>query len=60
MDLLQQTQSTAELNTILNHDPQDETAESTKILARLELAIQYKQKKFVAHSHIQQLLAAIW
>ncbi|XP_043266628.1 transient-receptor-potential-like protein isoform X2 [Venturia canescens] len=60
VDLLQQAQSTAELNTILNHDPQDEAAESTKILARLELAIQYKQKKFVAHSHVQQLLAAIW
>ena len=60
MDLLQQTRSTAELNTILNHDPNELSAEPTKLLARLELAIQYKQKQFVAQSHIQQLLAAIW
>lgn len=60
VDLLQQVRTTTELNTILNYDPDDEDSMSTKQLARLELAIQYKQKTFVAHSHVQQLLVAIW
>lgn len=29
-------------------------------LDRLKLAINYKQKKFVAHPSVQQLLASIW
>ena len=29
-------------------------------LARLKLAIRYKQKKFCAHANVQQLLASIW
>ena len=29
-------------------------------LERLKLAITYKQKAFVAHSSVQQLLASIW
>ncbi|OAD57353.1 Transient-receptor-potential-like protein [Eufriesea mexicana] len=60
VDLLQQVRTTTELQTILNYDPEDEENLSTKQLARLELAIQYKQKTFVANSHVQQLLAAIW
>ncbi|XP_063978910.1 transient-receptor-potential-like protein [Diachasmimorpha longicaudata] len=60
VDLLHQTRTTAELNTILNHDPEASATEPGKQLAKLELAIQYKQKSFVSHSHIQQLLAAIW
>ncbi|XP_076479805.1 transient receptor potential-like [Bombus vancouverensis nearcticus] len=61
VDLLQQVRTTTELHTILNYDPEDEENLVTrKQLARLELAIQYKQKTFVAHSHVQQLLAAIW
>ncbi|XP_008203556.1 transient-receptor-potential-like protein isoform X1 [Nasonia vitripennis] len=60
VDLLQQTRSSSELNTILNYDPDDHSAEPTKQLARLEQAIRYRQKKFVAHPHVQQLLAAIW
>ncbi|XP_076644692.1 transient receptor potential-like isoform X2 [Halictus rubicundus] len=60
VDLLQQVRTTTELHTILNYDPDDENNLSNKQLARLELAIQYKQKTFVAHSHVQQLLAAIW
>ncbi|XP_015834999.1 transient-receptor-potential-like protein isoform X2 [Tribolium castaneum] len=62
VDLLHQTRSSQELAFILNHDPAAppyEEGEHMK-LARLELAIQYKQKKFVAHPNIQQLLAAIW
>ncbi|XP_076762035.1 transient receptor potential-like [Xylocopa sonorina] len=63
VDLLQQVRTTTELQTILSYDPNDSestTNLSTSQLARLELAIQYKQKTFVAHSHVQQLLAAIW
>lgn len=60
MDLLQQTRSTVELNTLLNHDPEATATQPAKLLAKLETAIKYKQKRFVAHSHIQQLLAAIW
>ncbi|XP_043250231.1 transient-receptor-potential-like protein [Colletes gigas] len=60
VDLLQQVRTTTELYTILNYDPDDENNLVTKHLARLELAIQYKQKTFVAHPRVQQLLAAIW
>lgn len=60
VDLLQQTRSSSELNTVLNYDPDDHSLEPTKHLARLEQAIRYKQKEFVAHPHVQQLLAAIW
>lgn len=49
-----------ELDTILNYDPKEENAELSKQLARLEQAIEFKQKRFVSHSHVQQLLAAIW
>ncbi|XP_066257264.1 transient-receptor-potential-like protein [Euwallacea similis] len=62
VDLLQQSRSSSELAIILNHDPDSppyEEGEHMK-LARLELAILYKQKKFVAHPNIQQLLAALW
>nr|XP_023013232.1 transient-receptor-potential-like protein [Leptinotarsa decemlineata] len=62
VDLLHQSRNSQELAIILNHDPDNppyEEGEHMK-LARLELAIQYKQKKFVAHPNIQQLLAAIW
>ncbi|XP_075981929.1 transient-receptor-potential-like protein isoform X2 [Anticarsia gemmatalis] len=62
VDLLDQSRSSQELAIILNHDP-DEPAfvdgDHMK-LARLELAIDFKQKKFVAHPNIQQLLASIW
>nr|XP_014288104.1 transient-receptor-potential-like protein isoform X2 [Halyomorpha halys] len=62
VDLLSQTRSSQELAIILNHDPDSppyEDGEHMK-LARLELAIKYKQKKFVAHPNIQQLLATMW
>nr|CAD7400654.1 unnamed protein product [Timema cristinae] len=62
VDLLHQSRSSQELAIILNHDPESpsyEDGEHMK-LARLELAINYKQKKFVAHPNIQQLLAALW
>ncbi|CAG9859792.1 unnamed protein product [Phyllotreta striolata] len=62
VDLLHQSRNSQELAIILNHDPDNppyQEGEHMK-LARLELAIQYKQKKFVSHPNIQQLLAAIW
>nr|QDR50958.1 transient receptor potential-like protein [Heliconius melpomene] len=62
VDLLDQSRSSQELAIILNHDPEEppfEEGEHMK-LARLELAIDFKQKKFVAHPNIQQLLATIW
>lgn len=49
MDLLHQSRSSQELAIILNHDPEDppyEDGEHMK-LARLELAINYKQKKVI-------------
>lgn len=60
VDLLQHVRTTTELDTILNYDPKEENIELSKQLARLEQAIEYKQKRFVSHSHVQQLLAAIW
>lgn len=62
VDLLDQSRSSQELAIILNHDPESPPymdGDPMK-LARLELAINYKQKKFVAHPNIQQLLAALW
>ncbi|XP_041970027.1 transient-receptor-potential-like protein [Aricia agestis] len=62
VDLLHQSRSTRELAVLLNHDPDEppfEDGEQMK-LARLKLAINFKQKKFVAHPNIQQLLAALW
>ncbi|XP_042886477.1 transient-receptor-potential-like protein [Penaeus japonicus] len=62
-ELLSHTRSSTELAVILNHDPESvvpyEDGEHM-MLRRLELAIDYKQKKFVAHPNIQQLLAALW
>ncbi|GBP17800.1 Transient-receptor-potential-like protein [Eumeta japonica] len=62
VDLLDQSRSSQELAIILNHDPEESPfAEGEHMkLARLELAIDFKQKKFVAHPNIQQLLASIW
>lgn len=62
VDLLDQTRTSQELAIILNHDPDAPPymdGEHMK-LARLEAAIDYKQKKFVAHPNIQQLLTALW
>jgi len=62
-ELLSHTRSSTELAVILNYDPEVsnpyEDGDSMK-LKRLELAIDYKQKTFVAHANVQQLLAALW
>nr|XP_033329419.1 transient-receptor-potential-like protein [Megalopta genalis] len=60
VDLLQQVRTTIELQTILNYDPNEDDNATNKQLARLEVAMHYKQKTFVSHSHVQQFLAAIW
>ncbi|CAH0718985.1 unnamed protein product, partial [Brenthis ino] len=62
VDLLDQSRSSQELAIILNHDPEEPPFEEGEHmqLARLEMAIDLKQKKFVAHPNIQQLLATIW
>lgn len=61
-ELLSHTRSSTELAVILNYDPESlpyEDGDCMK-LKRLELAIDYKQKSFVAHPNVQQLLAALW
>ncbi|XP_067627854.1 transient-receptor-potential-like protein isoform X2 [Eurosta solidaginis] len=62
VDLLDQTRTSNELAIILNYDPELSTYEKgdRMSLTRLLQAIEYKQKKFVAHSNIQQLLSTIW
>uniref|UniRef100_A0A1I8JC01 ANK_REP_REGION domain-containing protein n=1 Tax=Macrostomum lignano TaxID=282301 RepID=A0A1I8JC01_9PLAT len=46
---------------VFGGEPSDELGEAERMhLSRLKLAIKYKQKKFVAHPHCQQLLAALW
>ncbi|CAL4115341.1 unnamed protein product, partial [Meganyctiphanes norvegica] len=60
--LLDHTRSSFELEVLLNHDPSGPPHEHGERmhLNRLKLAIKLKQKKFVAHPNVQQLLASIW
>ncbi|KAK4012303.1 hypothetical protein OUZ56_021403 [Daphnia magna] len=60
--LLDHTRSSYELEVMLNHDPKGPAFEhgDRMSLNRLKLAIKYRQKKFVAHPNVQQLLASIW
>ncbi|ESP02070.1 hypothetical protein LOTGIDRAFT_111513 [Lottia gigantea] len=63
VDLLEQTRGSSELHIILNHDTNstaDENYTERQRLARLKVAIKYKQKKFVSHPNCQQLLASLW
>ncbi|XP_055958673.1 transient receptor potential-gamma protein isoform X2 [Patella vulgata] len=63
VDLLDQTRGSRELHIILNHDTASSTDEGgteRQKLARLKLAIKYKQKRFVSHPNCQQLLASLW
>ncbi|XP_050682753.1 transient receptor potential protein isoform X2 [Leptidea sinapis] len=61
--LLDHTRTSQELEIMLNYNPLDlncwEPGER-QTLGRLKLAIRYKQKMFVAHPNVQQLLGAIW
>ncbi|XP_026671309.1 transient receptor potential-gamma protein isoform X2 [Ceratina calcarata] len=60
--LLDHTRSSNELEVLLNYDPTGPAYEHGKRmhLNRLKLAIKFRQKKFVAHPNVQQLLASIW
>ncbi|XP_063088213.1 short transient receptor potential channel 4 isoform X2 [Cavia porcellus] len=61
-DLLDQTRSSRELEIILNYRDDNSLLEeqSGNDLARLKLAIKYRQKEFVAQPNCQQLLASRW
>ncbi|XP_050299410.1 transient receptor potential protein isoform X2 [Anthonomus grandis grandis] len=60
--LLDHARTSSELEIMLNYDPNGDVWVSgeRQTLERLKLAIKYKQKKFIAHPSVQQLLAAIW
>ncbi|PBC26701.1 Transient receptor potential protein [Apis cerana cerana] len=60
--LLDHARTSLELEIMLNYNPYGENWEpgERQTLDRLKLAIKYKQKQFVAHPNVQQLLAAIW
>ncbi|XP_060530179.1 transient receptor potential protein [Cylas formicarius] len=60
--LLDHIRTSNELKVMLNYDPQEESWEcrQRESLQRVKLAIKYKQKKFIAHPNVQQLLASIW
>ncbi|XP_068987317.1 transient receptor potential protein [Bombus flavifrons] len=60
--LLDHARTSLELEVMLNYNPHGENWEpgERQTLDRLKLAIKYKQKQFVAHPNVQQLLAAIW
>ncbi|XP_037656407.1 short transient receptor potential channel 4 isoform X2 [Choloepus didactylus] len=61
-DLLDQTRSSRELEIILNYRDDSSLIEEQggNDLARLKLAIKYRQKEFVAQPNCQQLLASRW
>ncbi|XP_046395516.1 transient receptor potential protein-like [Ischnura elegans] len=60
--LLDHARTSFELETMLNHNPTGDAWEpgERQTLERLKMAIKYKQKQFVAHPNVQQLLAKIW
>ncbi|XP_031341561.1 transient receptor potential protein [Photinus pyralis] len=60
--LLDHARTSYELEIMLNYDPDGDNWDpgEKQTLERLRLAIKYKQKMFVAHPNVQQLLAAIW
>ncbi|KAM7361813.1 transient receptor potential protein-like isoform 1-T4 [Cochliomyia hominivorax] len=62
--LLDHVRTSTELEVMLNYNHEASsdiwTPGQRQTLERLKLAIKYKQKTFVAHPNVQQLLAAIW
>ncbi|XP_075234535.1 transient receptor potential [Lycorma delicatula] len=60
--LLDHVRTSNELEIMLNYSDTADIWEpgQKQTLERLKLAIKYKQKMFVAHPNVQQLLAAIW
>uniref|UniRef100_UPI00358FD986 short transient receptor potential channel 4-like n=1 Tax=Myxine glutinosa TaxID=7769 RepID=UPI00358FD986 len=62
-ELLDQTRSSQELGIILNHKDEPNAlfeVSNPYNLDRLQLAIKYQQKEFVAQPNCQQLLATLW
>ncbi|KAG1682258.1 Transient receptor potential-gamma protein [Nymphon striatum] len=62
--LLDHTRTSEELEIILNYDlneiPPPPNSGGRMKLQRLKEALHYRQKQFVAHPHVQQLLASVW
>ncbi|KAL4235161.1 anthranilate synthase component II [Mactra antiquata] len=58
--LLDKVRGHDELEVLINKTGRDSEQETYERLARLKLAIQYSEKKFVAHSSCQQKLVSIW
>ncbi len=61
--LLDHARTSYELEIMLNYDEEDDDVwdpGETQTLQRLKLALKCKQKAFVAHPNVQQLLATIW
>ena len=60
--LLDHARTSYELEIMLNYDLNGEIWDpgETQTLERLKLALKCKQKAFVAHPNVQQLLATIW
>ncbi|XP_040069320.1 transient-receptor-potential-like protein isoform X1 [Ixodes scapularis] len=60
--LLDHIRTSAELACIMNHDMRIRDVEEDDVLsmARLELAIEHQQKKFVAHPNVQQQMSSLW
>ena len=60
--LLDHARTSYELEIMLNYDIAGEIWDpgETQTLERLKLALKCKQKAFVAHPNVQQLLATIW
>lgn len=64
-DLLDHSRTSQELEIMLNFNSVDSGTGiwepgDHQTLERLKLAINYKQKQFVSHPSVQQLLASIW
>ncbi|KAL0272780.1 UNVERIFIED_CONTAM: hypothetical protein PYX00_005625 [Menopon gallinae] len=60
--LIDHARTSRELEIMLNYNPEGAPWEpgERQTLERLKMAIKYKQKRFVAHPNVQQLLASIW
>ena len=60
--LLDHARTSYELEIMLNYDISGDIWDpgETQTLHRLKLALKCKQKAFVAHPNVQQLLATIW
>ncbi|XP_076470578.1 short transient receptor potential channel 7-like isoform X3 [Babylonia areolata] len=58
--LLDKIRGHDELQVLLNKTGADSEQETYELLARLKLAIRYREKKFVAHPSCQQKLVSIW